>query len=657
MRDSLIRVQDQVRDALRNGTGVVALESTIIAHGMPYPSNLETALGLEAAVRRAGAVPATIAVIDGVCCVGLSRNELERLARAGPASLKVSRRDLAVALARRALGATTVSATLYLARRVGIPVFSTGGIGGVHRGGETSLDISSDLIELGRDVPGRPGVSVVCSGVKSILDIGRTLEFLETQGVCVLGYQTDMFPGFYIRDSGFPVSNSVWSVQEAAHVIQSKQQLGCNTSVLLAVPVPREHEPHTSLIESAIGTALQEATHQGLNGPQLTPFLLSRISQLTQGRSLQANIQLALHNAQVAATLAMQLSGPSKEGHHTAGRHATVLSIGGLALDWSATVDAASPVRNSSNPGRVRGVLGGVGRNIAVGLVRRWNSDNNNGKGNDNDNSNNNKDPSTVTISLVSAVADDWLGRSILHELQTEGVDVSAVLCIPNARTSVCVALHAHDGELRTAIADFDILEDQEVSTRLCSAIRARTHADFIVLDANFPVALLTQVCVWARSARIPLWFEPTSTVKCRKIVDLAQGDDPPIAAITWTSPNRSELLAMASALAGTDMTHHGEQYCARFLIRCGIKHVVVTQGSQGASLYRQGQPEIHVPAHFVPPESVVNTTGAGDALVAAMIHRMLTNPGEDITKILRAAVTFAAQALSTEESIPRARL
>ncbi|WP_207459140.1 pseudouridine-5'-phosphate glycosidase [Azospirillum sp. SYSU D00513] len=289
----------EVADALTEGKPVVALESTVISHGMPYPRNLETARALEEVIRAEGAIPATIAVLDGRIRIGLDDEALERLATGGPSVMKLSRRDLPVALANGAIGATTVAATMIAARLAGITVFATGGIGGVHRGAETSFDVSADLTELART-----GVCVVCAGAKSILDLAKTLEVLETYGVPVLGYGTDEFPAFHSRRSGLPVSHRCDRAEEVAAILEAKWSLGLEGGVLLANPIPEEDALDAAEMEEAIGHALAEAGRQGISGKAITPFLLAALERITGGRSLTANVALIRNNAAVAARVA-----------------------------------------------------------------------------------------------------------------------------------------------------------------------------------------------------------------------------------------------------------------------------------------------------------------------------------------------------------------
>jgi pseudouridine-5'-phosphate glycosidase len=295
------QIQPEVQNALDASVPTVALESALISHGLPYPQNLETAQALEQAVWENGAVPATIAIIEGKIRVGLTEGELERLATQEGVR-KVSRRDLSIAVARGEDGATTVAATMYVTALAGIQVMATGGIGGVHRG--QPFDISADLPELAQT-----RVAVVCSGAKSILDLPLTLEWLETHGVPILGYGTDEFPAFYSRESGLPVDARVDTPEEVASIIRAKWELGLEGGVLVTVPVPEEAELPCELAEQAIERALAAAQEKGLTGKALTPFLLSQIAQLTEGDSVEANVALLKNNAAVAA----RISGALKE--------------------------------------------------------------------------------------------------------------------------------------------------------------------------------------------------------------------------------------------------------------------------------------------------------------------------------------------------------
>jgi pseudouridine-5'-phosphate glycosidase len=294
----LLAIAPEVAAALAEGRPVVALESTIVTHGMPWPANVETARAVEATVRDHGAVPATIAVQDGKIRVGLSDAELEALAR-DPGAHKLSRRDLAAALAQGSRGGTTVAATMLCAAWAGVRVFATGGIGGVHRGGHVTMDVSADLTELARTP-----VAVVCAGCKAILDIPRTLEVLETFGVPVIGYGCDEVPAFYTRGSGCPAPLRLDHPGEVAALLDAQWSLGLRTGVLVTNPIPVEHAMDGEEIDRAIAAALAEAETQGVTGKAVTPFLLARVAALTGERSLRSNIALVKHNAQLAAAIA-----------------------------------------------------------------------------------------------------------------------------------------------------------------------------------------------------------------------------------------------------------------------------------------------------------------------------------------------------------------
>ena len=304
---AFLQFSPEVQAARAAGKPIVALESTIISHGMPYPQNVQTAREVEQVIRDAGAVPATIAIIDGRICIGLSDEQLEVLGNSSDA-LKVSRRDLAYVLAQRKLGATTVAATMICAQLAGIEVFVTGGIGGVHRGAETSFDISADLQELART-----SVAVVCAGVKSILDIGLTLEYLETHGVPVLSVGQPGFPAFFTRDSGYQADFRIDSPEEQARFIRTKWQLGLEGGVVVSNPVPAASAMQNAEIDGIIAQALGEADAQGVKGKAVTPFLLGRIKELTGGRSLATNIALVKHNALVGAQLAVALNALARD--------------------------------------------------------------------------------------------------------------------------------------------------------------------------------------------------------------------------------------------------------------------------------------------------------------------------------------------------------
>ena len=294
-------ISDEVKKALDDSKPIVALESTIISHGMPYPQNVETALKVEEIIRENGAVPATIGIIGGRLKAGLTAEEIDYMGRAGNIA-KVSRRDIPYLVAHKRDGATTVASTMIIAAMAGIKVFATGGVGGVHRGAEKTMDISADLEELAMTE-----VAVVCAGAKSILDLGLTLEYLETKGVPVLGYKTEELPAFYTRKSGFKVDYKVDTPEEIASILRTKWELGLMGGVLIANPIPEEYSMDADLITKVIEDAVKEAEALGIKGKDTTPFLLAKIKEITGGESLESNIQLVYNNALLAAQIARAL--------------------------------------------------------------------------------------------------------------------------------------------------------------------------------------------------------------------------------------------------------------------------------------------------------------------------------------------------------------
>jgi len=296
----MITLSKKVEEALNNNQAVVALESTIISHGMPYPQNVDMAKKVEAIIEDAGAVPATIAIINGEIKVGLTEEELESLAKSKDV-IKTSKRDIAYVVSQGKMGATTVSGTMLIAEMAGIKVFATGGIGGVHRGAEISMDISRDLEELSSSK-----VAVVCAGIKSILDLEKTLEYLETKGVELIGYQTDKLPAFYTRTSPFNVDYNLQTPEEIATFMQTKWQLNLAGGLVVANPIPKESSIDETLINQAINAAIKEAEKAGAKGKESTPFLLAKVKEITEGKSLEANLELVYNNALLAAKIAVE---------------------------------------------------------------------------------------------------------------------------------------------------------------------------------------------------------------------------------------------------------------------------------------------------------------------------------------------------------------
>ncbi len=302
MLDKYLDIKPEVLEAIKEGRAVVALESTIICHGMPYPRNVETALNVEKIIRENGAIPATVAILNGKIKVGLTEDEIEYLGKTKNV-VKTSRRDIPFVVSKKLDGATTVASTMVIAALAGIKVFATGGIGGVHRGAQETFDISADLQEFAHT-----NVAVVCAGAKSILDIGLTVEYLETQGVPVVGFKTEELPAFYTRRSGYKVDYRVDSAEELAAALKAKWDLGLNGGMVVANPILEQYEMDYDIITNAINDAVKEAEAKGIKGKESTPFLLAKVKEITGGDSLESNIQLVYNNAMLGAQLAVELS-------------------------------------------------------------------------------------------------------------------------------------------------------------------------------------------------------------------------------------------------------------------------------------------------------------------------------------------------------------
>ncbi|XP_066505361.1 uncharacterized protein zgc:136858 isoform X2 [Hoplias malabaricus] len=602
--DYLFKVHPSVSEALAEQRPVVALESTIITHGMPYPHNLSTAKEVEAIVRAEGATPATVGILEGVIHVGLSSEELDFLAQSKTA-LKVSRRDFPYVISKGLSGGTTVSGTMIAAHRVGIPVFVTGGIGGVHRDGENSLDVSADLIELGRTP-----IAVVSAGVKSILDIGRTLEFLETQGVCVATYgKSKNFPAFFSPQSGFTSPYNVHTAEEAAELIVSTLSLGLQSGLLLAVPITEEHAAAGLQIEGAIQAAVAEARLKGITGKYVTPFILQRVSELTKGQSLQANIALIHNNAKVGSQIACALSeqmksrqsglrGSSKtqeEKNHLLKPKPVV--IGGVNVDFIAKGATKNLLFGQTNPGSVHQAFGGVGRNIADCLSRLGHKP-----------------------LFISAIGTDFHSDAVLN---------------------YC----------KHMVSQYE----EQLSS-----------ASLVVLDGNIPVSTIDYVCSLAKKHSVPVWYEPTDADKAGKpfLSDSWK-------ALSYTSPNLTELCTMNHTLhlptpEAFPNSLEDVLKCAAALSRPLLEHlqcVVVTLGALGVLVcgdYEAGtvslQPRKHkprgrlcavyFPALAVRSEEIVNVSGAGDSLAGGMMAGILQ--GKDTDTCVRMGLLAARLSLSS---------
>ncbi|XP_029010236.1 uncharacterized protein zgc:136858 isoform X2 [Betta splendens] len=648
-KDNLFRVHPSVSQALAENKPVVALESTIITHGMPYPHNLSTAKEVEAIVQAEGATPATVGVIEGKVHIGLSSEELDQLAQS-KRPLKVSRRDLPYVISKALTGGTTVSATMIAAHHAGIPVFVTGGIGGVHRDGEKSLDVSADLTELGRTP-----IAVVSAGVKSILDIGRTLEFLETQGVCVATYGPNLnFPAFFSSQSGFTSPYQVDNPEEAATLITSALSLGLQSAVLLAVPIPEEHAATGRQIEDAVRAALTEARAKGITGKDVTPFILQKVNELTEGKSLQANIALIHNNARVGSRIACALSKQMTERRFNGKIHhqgkplpnsgSDIVVVGGINVDFIAKGKTKTLHFGQTNPGSVCQSFGGVGRNIADSLSRLGHRP-----------------------LFISAMGADSHSEAVLN--YCKHINTSAVMRLKDQSTATYCAVISESGELSLGLGDMDI--HQQITEHYVSQFEKQlSSATLVCLDGNIPVATIDYVCSVAKKYNINVWYEPTDSEKaCKPFLSDAWRS------LSYSSPNLAELLTMNKTLGlaiPEELPSSLEEVLsvAVALSRPLLEHLhclVVTLGAHGVlvcgnhdagSVNMQPRKQksrrqlcaLHYPALTLAAEETVNVSGAGDSLAGALMAGILQ--GRDTDSCVRMGLLAAKLSLASPHPI-----
>lgn len=616
----LINVSHEVSMAMRNDVPVVALESTIITHGMPYPHNLRTALEVENVVRSKGAMPATIAVVEGRIHVGLTGDILEQLANSVDV-VKISRRDFPSVIAGKLSGGTTVAGTMLIASKVGIPIFVTGGIGGVHRGGESSLDISADLNELGRTE-----MAVVSAGVKSILDIGRTLEYLETLGVTVVNYgKTKEFPCFYSTGSGFHVPWNVETADEAANMIKASRDLGRDSSILFGVPIPKEYAIDHDTIEALIQEALKECK---VEGREVTPFLLEKINQLSGGDSLRANQALIKHNASVGTDIAIALVGKKGRQNSKQENRANLpktlgrpVVIGGSNFDFICRVDT-DITDNSTNgitySGSIRTCLGGVGRNIADVLACL-----------------------DCNPYFISVIGNDDLGRIMLNT--SSFMDKSAILS--TARTAAYTAILDPAGHNQIEVGDMRI--HGQISPEMVGKhVDKLREAPMIILDANCPQETIDYVLEVAVEAQIPVFYEPTDPEKALKAV---QSPFP----IKYASPNIHELRSMAG-LESKDSVVESEKELLQDCLKAGqvlkskFDMIIVTLGQYGV-LFMDQKTATHYKVE--PVKDVVSVSGAGDCFAGAFVAGKLKGMSQD--EAVSAGLQVAGMSLQSANSVP----
>ncbi|XP_055506089.1 uncharacterized protein zgc:136858 isoform X3 [Leucoraja erinacea] len=604
LHDGLLKLHPDVSKAIASQKAVVALESTIITHGMPYPENLTMAKEVEQIVKEHGAVPATVGIVKGKVHVGLSESDLEYLAESKE-TVKISRRDLPYVLSKGLSGGTTVSATMVAAHKVGIPVLVTGGIGGVHRDGQNTLDISADLTELGRTP-----MAVVSAGVKSILDIGRTLEYLETNGVCVATFgETREFPAFFLPKSGFQSPYNVTDEEEAAKLIANAQVIGQDSGVLIAVPIPEDHAASSLVIDDAIQQAVTEARDKGIRGKDVTPFILERIYEITEGLSLAINIALIKNNARVGSRIARVLARQKVPKYHPssqlfiekAGAAAKPVVIGGCNIDFIVKLDGSEMMLGGpTNSSNMRQSIGGVGRNLAECLSRLG-----------------------MNPLFISAVGADRSGDATLRYCCQ--MDTSGVAMLREQRTAMYCAVISRTGELNLGLGDMNIhlqITPQYIS-RFEEQIRS---ASVICLDGNISAPTINYVCTFAKEHGIP---------------ELPRELDGVIdAALEMSRPLLKHLQCV--------------------IVSLGREGVLLCSTSEDGEICLQPRKDpqtsagqlcaIHYPAIAVRAEEVLNVSGAGDCLTAGIIAGLLS--GQETNTCVRMGLLAASYSVRSQEAI-----
>eukprot|EP00794_Sanderia_malayensis_P012071 gene12071-13315_t len=686
------RVRPVVAEALRQRKPVVALESTIITHGMPYPQNIRTAFGVERVIRDQAAIPATVGIIEGELIVGLTEDEINFLGEpdnGDSKKIKTSRRDLAHVLSQGLSGGTTVSGTMIAAQKAGIPIFVTGGIGGVHRGANESFDISADLTELGKTP-----IAVVCAGIKSILDIGLTLEYLETQGVTVVTYgHSKEFPAFFTPKSGFQAPYNSNSPQELACLVEESLSLGLNNGLVIGVPIPQESSSVGEEIEGIILKALEEARQRGIIGKNVTPFVLERVNEMSGGKSLETNIALIENNARVGAQIAVELSKiersrlggakvhypdvsmeepffttnidkTMKEPRSTPLNENKPVIIGGSVFDLLAVTDSYDVLAEVTNKGKLYQTFGGVGRNIAECVARLG-----------------------VQPLLISAMGKDSQGDMMLEHLQKLNMDTRGILVSSDVPTASYSAIMNNSGELLLAVGDMHIHEEikQDFIQDFEDDIK---KAPIVCIDGNLDTSVIERALQLCIKHDVPVWYDPTDMTKATKPFSTEAWR-----AVTYVSPNKRELQALHAAICNRqegmenfnsdgslDFSRPTEDQVITACIRMSrdilpkVTCLVITLGRFGVLVLRNelcDEPfpvkgnmtacnekaglisATHYPSvneDIVPDMKIRSVSGAGDSLAGTMIASIIR--GDEPHICVKAGLRAAFLSLQTHDAV-----
>ncbi|KAI1730495.1 indigoidine synthase A like protein [Ditylenchus destructor] len=655
----LFSFTDEVSTALSNGKGVVALESTVITHGLPFPKNIEVACGIEKIVRDCGATPATIALLDGKIHVGLCQKDLERIADPNHKTIKTSKRDIANVLAERAIGGTTVAATMWIAHQAEIKVFATGGIGGVHRGAEQSFDISADLVELGR-IP----IAVVCAGAKSILDVPKTIEMLETLGVNVVVYgERCYFPGFFTRETPWKAPYNTNSLHKIAMIIEYNETLASNSNcvngaTLVACPAPIANDDDAQLIEKSIQQALREAERANFtSNKEVTPFLLKRVNELTGSASLRINVALLENNAKVGAQLANLLSDKQKLETDSSDRERAcvyssediimsqttstkpkVVCAGAAICDFEARtdVDNALSSEGAYHQGKIIQRSGGVGRNHADALSRLG-----------------------IDAPFISAIGKDSFAEFLQNQSQHmnwQHVLKSTKSTASSMTLNVC-------GNIMAGIIDTEEIMAEVTPELVKSKKNVFSGSDFVLLDGNLREDTTAMVFEMAEMANTKVWFEPTNFLKVHKIF----GETDLWKRASIVSPNADEFrefcrhlnlqlpenaLLQAKGLANYLNTNVS---LVTKIFSGQLEHLLITIDKSGCVLLSKNDAG-NIATYVVPPPQIkkdefVSASGAGDCFNSGFLTGMLRNL--DISDILHFATECAMKSLKTMNAVP----
>jgi len=675
---SLLHVREDIKAAILQCSPVVALESTIITHGMPFPQNRSTALKVEKIIKDNGAIPATIGIINGRLIVGLSEEEIKFLSEPETEAVKTSRRDLSYVLSKKLHGGTTVSATMLAAHKAGISLFVTGGIGGVHRNAQTSFDISADLMELGKTP-----VAVICAGVKSILDIGLTLEYLETQGVPVITHaSTKYFPSFFTPASKFQAPYNLEKVTDIASCIYSQEQVNIKTGIVIGVPIPEENAHVGKSIDEAIQVALHNAKEAGISGKEITPYVLSQVSTLSKGASLAANINLIENNAKVGAQIAKHLSQLKQQGKIPSGgkipsrekilnggkipsdeeccsemksspikvgskkinaaKSKRPVIIGGSIFDIKATADSFDVIAEATNPGKVHVSFGGVARNITECLSRL-----------------------DCNPLLISAVGEDRPGEMLIDSMNKLKMDTSGLIISHHPTASYSLVAN-NGGELLIAVGDMDI-HKMITPAEILDHEENIKNSGMVIIDSNISEEAINEVIKLTTKYNIPIWFDPATVNKATKPF-LINSDNH----LAYASPNALELNALHSILNRTtepsfklnDLLRHDIprekllHECNRVGAHClrSIDNLLITLGKHGVLHVCKDVSDNVVATHYpaaradLLPVTVKSVSGAGDSFVGGMVFGILND--YDMSNSIKAGLKAANTSLQTFSTI-----